>query len=202
MKSIWLIRHGQSRSQTGEEGWADPSLSDLGVRQVKCLKPVMVEQYFDHIRISPLLRARQTYELALIKGNDISLDSRLIECSYGRSYNEILPYLPPKNYKADNYQAWDLSVKERVRSLFNELRNLSGESILLIGHWAFFSVLALYSMGIIDLDEPYRHSTKSSMVMDNAAFSILVLNHPRYGNSIAQWNNRSHVENLIEKELL
>ena len=55
MKLLWLVRHGQSRQQTGEEGWVDPSLSELGAKQAKRLHEVLAGEYFDHIRISLLV---------------------------------------------------------------------------------------------------------------------------------------------------
>ena len=38
MKRIWLVRHGQSKSQTGEDNdTVKPELSSLGVQQAKRL---------------------------------------------------------------------------------------------------------------------------------------------------------------------
>ena len=97
-KRIWLVRHGQSRSQTGEsDDHLDPELSDLGVEQARRLVAPLRELPLDAVLISPLRRARQTWQLSQVEADHVEFDSRLIESDWGLPdrYAPILPVTTP-----------------------------------------------------------------------------------------------------------
>lgn len=188
MKRIWLFRHGESRAQTGEESWIDPALTEQGRRQAAKTGEHLAGMQFDRICISPLRRARESYEVAQPKGTRVAFDIRLVECSYGRTYDPLLPYATPAYAVADGEDAWILPACDRVEQLIRDLRVSRDQSVLLIGHWAFFSMCAAHVLGVSPLVEPFPGQTKTSLLMDNAALSLLVLDHERYGDAIVLWN--------------
>ena len=197
MKTIWLVRHGESNAQTGNEGWADPSLSNRGRCQAKRLIPILENVGFSHAFISPLQRARHTYELAQGKATYECFDSRIVECSYGRTYDEILPYLTPNYAQADQQNAWNNPIAVKVKSFAEGLRKCTGKKILLVGHWAVFSLLLQHLLGHEDLNDPYPNLTTQSLILENAAIGKIVLGHPRFGNALIQWNSCAHIEDII-----
>ena len=94
MKQIWLVRHGESKAQSGEDSdGCDPELSDLGRKQAKRLIAPLRDIIFDQILVSPLKRAWQTFEFSLAKGRRVEYDSRVVEADWESSgfYDRILP---------------------------------------------------------------------------------------------------------------
>ncbi len=80
-----LVRHGETAwSRTGRHtSITDLALTEHGVSQARSLRAVMRTWTFGEIRTSPLLRARQTAELAgLVKPAPI-IDDDLLEWRYG-----------------------------------------------------------------------------------------------------------------------
>lgn len=77
---VFLIRHGQSKAQTGEEIGLDTHLSDTGKKQVRDAAEVLQQISFDRICVSPLTRAAETAEI-IVSGCGIPLqtDCRLQE---------------------------------------------------------------------------------------------------------------------------
>ncbi len=70
MKKIWLVRHGQSLSQSTEDNdVVDPELSELGRQQARRLVKPLQNFELDLILISPLRRAWQTYQLSGIQNS-------------------------------------------------------------------------------------------------------------------------------------
>lgn len=57
---IVLIRHGQPEWVRDGLAVVDPPLTDLGRRQAELLAKWMLDEHFDEILVSPLVRARQT----------------------------------------------------------------------------------------------------------------------------------------------
>ena len=202
MKNIWLVRHAQSRTQTGEEtGW-DPGLSDLGVRQAKCLRGYWAELTFDLIFISPLERARATYELSEVKGHSARFDSRLVECFWSGSYEEILPYETPGSAEADTSDAWHVRSHQRCTSLIETVANAEAENVLLFGHWGIFSVFHHTFLGFPPITESSENDSPASVMgshatMENACVSLFTIGDDPAERSLLRWNSRHHVEELL-----
>lgn len=81
--SILLVRHGQTAySAAGRHtGLVDVPLNADGERQARALGPIVGTQEVVGVWCSPLLRARQTAELAGLA--DLELDAQLQEWDYG-----------------------------------------------------------------------------------------------------------------------
>jgi len=198
LKQIWLIRHGESRSQTAEEVGLDAALSIRGESQAARLQSRLAEVTFDRVLVSPLQRARQTFESAAVECGTVLFDSRIIECSFGWSYETLLPYAPPPGAEPDPHDAWLTDPVERARSVCEELTSLDVQRILLVGHWAIFNLVLQWFLGNPDPREPIRGQTQRSAVMDNCGISILGIDDERFGQCLLGWNDTRHVEDLLD----
>ena len=120
MKKIWLVRHGQSQSQSAEDNdMVDPELSELGRQQARRLAKPLQNFELDLILISPLRRAWQTYQLSGVQNSRCEFDSRLIESDWGIAgwYEDILPVPTPDLAKPDQHNAWLEPVEKRTTRL-------------------------------------------------------------------------------------
>ena len=89
--SIYVIRHGQTAwSLSGQHtGTTDLPLTDNGRRRAERLRPLLLNETFALVLVSPMQRARQTCELAGL-GNGAVLDADLVEWNYGE-YEGLTP---------------------------------------------------------------------------------------------------------------
>ncbi len=196
MKRIYLVRHGQSRSQTGEDkDGVDPELSALGIQQARRLVEPLNNIEIDRILISPLRRARHTYQLSQADAPKAEFDSRVIESNWGISdyYEKLLPVATPDIAEPDRHDAWLKDVKERCEDLLKELLNCEEENILLFGHWGLFSAFFLAFTQWTDIPNKQGRLVAS---MDNAAISLFEVDD-RGNRTIRYWNDRSHVMDLL-----
>ena len=190
---IWLVRHGESQSQTGEsDDHLNPPLSARGEAQAERLRGPMAGMIFDWILISPLQRARQTYERSGARGKTVEFDSRVIESNWNNPncYAPLLPYSTPDIALPDRRDAWLVEVDERVRDLIDELVQRTDEHILLFGHWGVFSRAFMAFLGLS------AQAALGRATMDNAGISRLEVNEKeeRY---LRVWNERAHVLDLL-----
>lgn len=196
MKRIYLVRHGQSRSQAGEvKDGVDPELTDLGKLQARRLIKPLSKMEIDRILVSPLRRARYTYELSQANARKAEFDSRVIESNWGIPdyYEKILPVVTPDTAKADHQNAWLTDVGERCKGLLGELLNSEEECILLFGHWGVFNKLFQVFTQWVDVPNKQKRLVAS---MDNTAISLLEIDDD--GNRVIRyWNDRSHVIDLL-----
>ena len=194
MKKIWLVRHGQSQSQSAEDNdMVDPELSELGRQQARRLVKPLQNFELDLILISPLRRAWQTYQLSGIQNSRCEFDSRLIESDWGIAgwYEDILPVPTPDLAKPDQHNAWLEPVEKRTTRLVLDLLKIPNENMLLFGHWGIFNHIFAEFAGI-DL-------TKNSVnaPMDNTAISLLELDDDQ-NHIIRYWNDRAHVADILQ----
>ncbi len=146
MKKIWLVRHGESKAQTMEQYSFDADLSDLGLAQAQALQEVITEKNinFTEVYISPLKRARQTFD-ALNINNCISqceltktfFDVRLIEEMPAASYQTLLPYEKLADYAPlINTDEWLEPLSQRIESFCDNLvmNDALTDNILIVCH--------------------------------------------------------------------
>jgi broad specificity phosphatase PhoE len=191
MKRIWLVRHGQSKSQSGEDDdTVNPELSSLGEQQAKRLIEPLKDTFYDVIIISPLKRAWQTYELSEATSEYREFDSRAIESNWGIEgwYREILPLKTPNVARQDKYDAWLEDVEARASEFLQHLLNRPESQMLVFGHWGIFNTIF----------HLYTGSMKTIMApMNNTGISLLEVDENQ-NRFIRFWNEHSHVKDLID----
>ena len=199
MKTLHIVRHGQSLNQTGQAPWADPDLSTEGVRQARSLSHFFSNREYDLVISSPLTRARRTFRLSGARGRRVEFDSRLVECTLGRGgeydYRTLLPYSTPNYGEPDRADMWTLPSGERIRSLLWELRDRPEEHILMFGHCGIFYVLLRHIQGDRFHGEPVIDSEVRSILMDNTALSVLALGARPEDDRVVEWNQ--HVGDVM-----
>ena len=187
MKRIWLIRHGQSKSQTGEDhDTVNPELSSLGEQQAKRLVEPLKDIFFDVILISPLKRAWQTCQLSEAKSQLREFDSRVIESNWGIEgwYKKILPVNTPNIAKPDRHNAWLKGVEVRASELLEDVLNRPEGQFIMFGHWAIFNTFFhLFTASMETIVAP----------MNNTGISLLEVDENQK-RSIRFWNEHCHVK--------
>jgi probable phosphoglycerate mutase len=100
---IYLIRHGQSA--TNELGLlvgrSDPRLTELGQRQARALTPWLGN--VDDVWVSPLVRARETAELALPEYAQTVRES-FIEVDYGELDGTSLAEITTEHWRSFEFE--------------------------------------------------------------------------------------------------
>lgn len=150
MKSILLVRHGQSQEQSGASAdGMNPGLSELGVRQSRQLGQRLVGLRFDRALISPLDRAYQTYSIAAPQVASAEFDARLIEVDYVEHwYRPLVGYLPEPRLPQRGADAWLTPVERRAEAMVGELCAMDEERILLFGHQGIFKQIIAIWLGL------------------------------------------------------
>lgn len=183
MSEIWFIRHGQSLGQLGiDVDQVNPDLSQEGERQAEEIRDRIGDPHFDKVLVSPLRRARRTYELSGLVSRNVSIDYRLVESNFGQSefYKDYVPDHGAIQVDHKTVSFLRASVDERAESLVRHLRKLDCRRIALFAHWGIFMHLLNEAFGI-------RHEGWILTKMDNCSFSMISLN----GNgkfSLEHWN--------------
>jgi broad specificity phosphatase PhoE len=138
MKHLYLIRHAESKAQTGEvPNDPDTELSLRGVRQAKALGRALRRLKVDVAIISPLKRAWQTYMYARFRFPKVEFDSRIIE--WGSGYESILPVETPDFGEPDIQDAWLKDGFDRCEDLLESILKREEKRIVLFGHAGIFN---------------------------------------------------------------
>jgi len=192
MKSLFLVRHGQSRNQIGQEGWLDPDLSEEGIRQAERIRSYFAERTYELIISSPLTRARRTFNLSGARADRCEFDSRLVECAMHDTeeydYRRLLPYPTPDYAEPDRFNMWKVPSGERIESLLADIRQRPEQQILLFGHCAIFYVLLQHVEGNFLKGEPEFSDEGRRLLMDNTALSELVIGESPEQDRVVRWN--------------
>ncbi|MBT3375285.1 MAG: histidine phosphatase family protein [Lentisphaerae bacterium] len=194
MKQIWLVRHGESMAQTGEEeDGRNPPLSERGKEQAARLRHPLGAVTFDRILVSPLIRACQTYELSEVDRTNAEFDSRVMESEWGNPefYTPVLPLQLPETAAPDRHNAYDLTVEERAASVIEELADGNTECCLIVAHWGICGRLFMAFAGATVTDWSVLPS------MDNTGISLFEIDDEGR-RWVRYWNDRGHVLDLLD----
>ena len=183
-----MIRHGETAwSITGQHtGFTDLALTPYGEHQARELAPCLRMIQFTRTLTSPLLRARQTCELAgLRSGAEIEPD--LVEWDYGdyegRCTVDIQLERPDWSVWRDGcpHGETPTQISDRADRLLARLRTSSG-NVALFSHGQFGSALAVRWIGLPLIDAQH-------FPLGPASISILAHEpgHPKVP-VIALWN--------------
>lgn len=181
-----LLRHGETEwSRTGRHtGRTDLPLDEAGRRRARELGAALGGQEFTRVLVSPLRRARETAELAGIRGPAEICDD-LAEWDYGeyegRTSAEIQVERP-------GWTIWDggvvggetiEEVAERADRMCARIRELEGD-VAVVAHGHILRILAARWMGL----DPH---VGGHLVLDAAALSRL--GHEHGTPAITLWNS-------------
>jgi probable phosphoglycerate mutase len=185
---LYLIRHGETAwSITGQHtGVTDIGLTAHGEEEARALAPSLRTFPFTRVLTSPLLRARQTCELAGL-GVDEEIEPDLAEWDYGdyegKRTLDIQQEVPGWNVWRDGCPRGETptNISERGDRLLARLRPLSG-NVALFSHGQFGSALAARWIGLAVLEAQH-------LAFGPASISILAYEagHPNVP-VIALWN--------------
>ena len=189
--TLYLCRHGDTPWSTERRfaGKTDLPLTADGEESARLLGNRLrtLQLQFDLILASPLLRARQTAELA---GFPARIDDRLMELGFGdyegRTRAEILRERPGWTYIRDGNPNGEsvAHVGARIDALLPDLRG----QVLIFAHAVVLRVLTARWLG-----QPPRFAEHLSL----APASLSILHHDPVDDApaIALWNDRSHLSN-------
>ncbi len=173
MKTLFLIRHAESKAQTEEEYSFDANLSDKGIKQSRRLGNSLTGIDFDVSFLSPLRRTRQTFEFANFAKEQVIFDSRLVEALQSGGYKStILPYEYINYGQQDIHNAWENQISQNVKDFICDLRKIKAKKVLVISHGGFLSLLCKHitSQGNIS-NNPYENYCR----MDNCGMSQIFI---------------------------
>ena len=189
LKSIYLIRHGQtSWSVSGQHtSRTEIPLTALGEQQARTLGDRLRTVTFDHIWVSPRLRAQRTLQLMELKTLP-SIEEDLREWDYGdyegRTSADIAKDNPQWNLWTDGCPNGEKpsDVSQRCDRLIERLRSLSG-AVALFSHGHFCCALATRWIGLPIVNGQH-------LILDPASLSILGFpdHHPET-TAIRCWNS-------------
>jgi len=199
---LYLIRHGETAwSITGRHtGFTDIALTAHGEDEARALAPNLRMVHFTRILTSPLLRARQTCELAGF-GVDVEIERDLAEWDYGdyegRRTADIQEERPGWNVWSEGCPHGESApnISDRADRLLAQLRELSG-NVALFSHGQFSSALAARWIGLGVIEAQH-------LALGPASISILAheAGHPNVP-VISLWNVRSNDSILGEGSLV
>jgi probable phosphoglycerate mutase len=190
--TIYLCRHGDTAwsPQRRLAGRTDLPLVEQGERNARQLGERLKSIRFDRIIVSPLLRARQTAELAGFGAMSV-IDPRLIEMNFGeydgKTSEEIRRERPGWTYLRDGCPGGETTedVGRRADALLADLAGRDN-TVLLFGHSVILRVLTARWLGFAPEDG--RH-----FMLSPASLCILAYDRVEDAPAIATWNDRNHL---------
>ena len=190
--TLYLCRHGDTAWSPERRlaGHTDIPLAELGRSNAVQLGARLRVVRFDQVLVSPLLRARQTAELAGY-GDSAVIEPRLKEMNFGRyeglTTEEVRQEQPDWAYLRDGAPEGDDpdSLAERVDSLLADLRRQGG-TVLIFGHSVIMRVLTARWLG-----QPPGFGR--SLMLSPGSISVLAYDSVEASPAIASWNDRHHL---------
>jgi broad specificity phosphatase PhoE len=187
MKSICIIRHGESLSQINKTVCGiNPDLSEAGEAQSISLREMMKKMSPSLVLLSPLRRAYRTFILSELVCDRVEFDGRLLEGEWEEApnypetiYDGISKVAPIKNLK---WHQEDFDT--RVSNLVSEMRASDVENLLIFSHSGTINLILKKLLNV----EPHG---ETSFQVENASLTKLELN----GNSslMTKFNETSHL---------
>lgn len=190
-----LVRHGETEwSRTGQHtGRTDIELTKRGRNQAALVAPTLEGWDFTHYYSSPLSRARETAELAVI-GHDLEIDDNLMEWDYGiyegRTNAEIQEDEPGWSKWSGSLEGGESATDVGARAdvaIEKFLATSQDGPVLVFAHGHFLAILVARWLGL-DATEGKRFimqtATASALGNKRGDHTLQVLNH-RCGQALA-----------------
>lgn len=191
LPQIYLVRHGETPwTLTGQHtGLSDLPLTEGGKSEARSLVPRLAGLQFDAVFTSPLLRARQTGELAGF--GEATPDPDLHEWDYGdyegRTSADIHKERPDWQAFRDGFPGGEsvAQVGARADRVVTRLR-AHGGTILVFSHGHYLRFVAARWLGLPASDARLFY-------LATAALSILGYEHTTSEPVVRLWNDNRHV---------
>lgn len=158
--NIYIIRHGQTEENLKGTyyGALDCNLTELGIKQAIALGNYLKDVNFDKVYCSDLKRATETLSY-IYKNSDIHIDKRIRERNFGvfegKTYDEIEREFQEecktwnedwKGFKPQEGESF-LDSYHRVEGFMENLKEESGENILVCTHGGIVKAMYVYILG-------------------------------------------------------
>ncbi|HEX4142009.1 MAG TPA: histidine phosphatase family protein [Pirellulales bacterium] len=191
LPNVYLARHGETAwSISGQHtGKTDLPLTERGQRNARRLGPRLAGRTYARVLCSPLIRARQTCDLAGFGGVAIT-DNDLVEWDYGEyeghTTEEILRRRPEWQLFRDGCPGGEsvADVGHRADRVVARVRQTEGD-VLVFSSGHFLRVLASRWLGL-------DASCGRLLLLSTAALSILGYEHTLAEPAICLWNDCAH----------
>jgi broad specificity phosphatase PhoE len=192
LPNLYLARHGETAwSISGQHtGKTDLPLTGRGQRNARRLGTVLQGHPFARVLTSPLIRAKQTCQLAGF-GDVADSDCDLVEWDYGeyegRTTAEIQRRRPEWQLFRDGCPDGESveEVAKRADRVVARVRQIEGD-VLLFSSGHFLRVLASRWLGL-------DASCGRLLLLSTATLSILGYEHSLAEPAIRLWNDARHV---------
>jgi broad specificity phosphatase PhoE len=190
--AIYLCRHGDTEWSAYRRlaGRTDIPLIERGEQNARHLGERLRPVRFDAVRVSPLVRARRTAELAGV-ASEATIDERLLEMNFGRyegqTVDEIRREHPGWTYLRDGAPGGESpeDIGGRADALLAELEAQTG-TVALVAHSVILRVVAARYLGL-----PPGAGRK--FMLSPGAVCVLGYDEVDESRAIASWNDRAHL---------
>jgi len=174
-------------AQTGEQYSFDADLSDFGRQQAQVVEEALGTVVFDRAYISPLRRARQTFEESNLTAEKNFFDIRLIELLPRESYESILPYEKLPDYaKVIFNDQWLEPLRERVKSFCDDLKKAASGNYLVIAHMGVISAL----LSLLTAENGFG----DYYMINNCSWSQIMIDEESCSGKLIHLNETAHLE--------
>jgi broad specificity phosphatase PhoE len=151
---LWLVRHGETEWSKAlrHTGRSDIPLTDRGRQRARALRSLLASQSFTRVLASPLIRARETAELAGYTG-EVQVDGDLMEWDYGAFEGHTTAELASR---LGRFSIWSTQVPEgeslddvaaRATRVLRQQLGMDGRC-LLFSHAHFLRILTASWLGL------------------------------------------------------
>lgn len=212
MTHLYLIRHGEATSQTGEI-LRDDGLTPLGIQQAERLRDRLIasnEIKADVLVASTLPRARQTaeiiapaFDLPILFDDDVQ-ELRLGEAE-GMRYDEFRARFGNSNFERNPFhpiapggEYWGQFLLRVGSALDRIIRQHDGKTIVIVCHGGVIDGSFLYFFNVGTMTFPHVHFYTQNT-------SITYWREDTFGNGVKHWrlvryNDDFHVRDLESEQ--
>jgi broad specificity phosphatase PhoE len=189
---LYLCRHGDTEWSPYRRlaGRTDIPLVARGEHNARELGERLRPVHFDAVRVSPLVRARRTAELAGLAGAAI-VDERLLEMNFGhyegQAVEEIRRERPGWTYLRDGCPGGESpeDIGSRADSLLADVTSQGG-TVALVAHSVILRVITARYLGL-------PAGAGRNLMLSPGALCILGYDEVDESRAIDTWNDRAHL---------
>lgn len=206
MKNIYFVRHGESLSNSGQEGVGrDSRLTKKGVEQAEFVATRCAKLPIERIISSTMIRAKETAEIINAKTNkpieflDIfaerrgpSIYSGVSEKEWNEIRKNIKGYFYTPGFKHSDEENFD-DILVRVNKCLEYLKSKEENNLLVIAHGSFLRDLISLAIFKENLTPALRRSMTKGFTTVNTGITVLTYDDVSNQWSLLTWNDHAHL---------